>query len=111
MDATAQIRTVQKNLAEFAARLTALEAQPVPAEDRLKWHYLCQRHTLLRGLTEDTEHLAAAHEAADDPAAARAVSELTEHYRHQSTLARRDVALHKPLMARVINRSVPHQPW
>ncbi|MCW8383942.1 hypothetical protein [Streptomyces justiciae] len=110
MDPVAHVKAVQANLAEFSARLTALDAHPAPADDRQKWHHLCQRHTLLRGLIEDTQQLAAAHEAADDLTAAQAVTELTEHYTLQAAHARRDLDIHKPRMARVIRGTIPRQP-
>ena len=110
MDPVAHVKAVQANLAEFAARLTALDSHPAPADDRQKWHHLCQRHTLLRGLIEDTEQLAAAHEAAGDPVAAQAVTELTEHYTFQAARARRALDIHKPRMVRVIRGTIPWQP-
>ncbi|MFI5752440.1 hypothetical protein ACIBBE_42840 [Streptomyces sp. NPDC051644] len=107
-----EVDQAKARLAEFAGRLTVLDAGPVPSATRATrqhWHYLCRRKTLLHGLVEDTHALAAAHKSADDASAGLALTELTEHYQHLYALAARAVEIHKGAIAQVIKRSAAYR--
>ncbi|MFH8993140.1 hypothetical protein [Streptomyces sp. NPDC017940] len=105
MTASTAIRTIQRTLSDAARRLTTLDAEPTPVQDRLVWLHLRQRETVLTSLVAAAVSLSRAHATAGDAPAATAALELVEHYRHQLALARRDIRYYQPAHARLIQRA------
>ncbi|MFF2902726.1 hypothetical protein [Streptomyces sp. NPDC057966] len=106
------VRKAKALLAEFAGLLASIDSSPMPHPKRAvrqHWHYLCRRKMLLNGLVNDVQALSAAHESAGNPHAARALSELGEHYQREYALAARAVQIHKAAIARLIRRSADHR--
>ncbi|MGW5119180.1 hypothetical protein ACWEQ8_27610 [Streptomyces noursei] len=100
-----QVTEYQSDLHYCARSLAELE-QDRPSSELDRWLYLNSRRNLLGQLADVAAGLVDAHEEAGDLSAARATTEIAEHYLYLHSVAEHRVEEYRPVIVRAIDSAL-----